>query len=241
MKKEVYIGYDPREDLAYEVCRSSIAKRTKLGGDEVWINKLTLQIANIVMDRPIEYKDGKLWCPISGAHMSTEFAISRFTIPFLSKKGWVLFMDCDMICTTDIRELFDLADDKYAIMVVKHKQESGPETKMDGQIQSYYNRKNWSSVVLWNCDHPSHKKLTINDLNTWPGRDLHAFKWLMEDEIGDLPKEWNHLVGVDPPNPNAKILHYTLGGPWFHDWGIKNPEDTKWILEHENSMYCHKS
>jgi lipopolysaccharide biosynthesis glycosyltransferase len=230
MKNEIFIGYDPREHLAYDVCERSIKSRTKISN--FFILPLSLHYVKDILKRPIEMKDGKMWCPISQAPMSTEFAISRFTIPFFKKEGWHLFMDCDMICTTDIQELFDLVDDKYAVMVVKHKQESGAATKMDGQIQTYYSRKNWSSVVLWNCSHPAHKKLTLNDLNTFPGRDLHAFKWLTDEEIGEVPKEWNHLVGVDPPNSNAKIIHYTLGGPWFKDWGIKYPEDNLWIEEY---------
>lgn len=236
MKNEIFIGYDPKEHLAYEVCRSSITKRTK--PSNFFITPLKLDTVKEVLTRPIEIKEGKLWCPISEAHMSTEFAISRFTIPFIRKSGWHLFMDSDMILQADIKELFDLADDKYAVMVVKHKQESGEATKMDGQIQSYYSRKNWSSVVLWNCSHPAHEKLTIEDLNTWPGRDLHAFKWLEDEEIGELPKEWNHLVGVNPENKDAKLIHYTLGGPWFRDWGIKYPEDRIWLKESQNSLYC---
>jgi lipopolysaccharide biosynthesis glycosyltransferase len=230
MKNQIYIGYDPREHLAYEVCRKSIERRTKIS--DFFIQKLTLQLANYVaLDRVIEMKDGKMWCPISQAYMSTEFAISRFCIPFFHDKGWHLFMDCDMLVQDDIKSLFALADSRYAVMVVKHKQESGPEIKMDGQVQSYYSRKNWSSVILWNCDHPSHKKLTKEMLNTSPGRELHAFKWLEDNEIGELPIEWNHLVGVYEPNPNAKILHYTLGGPWIKDWGIRQVEDPLWIEE----------
>lgn len=238
MKNEIYIGYDPREDAAYKVCKNSILSRAT--GD---VRVLALALPNItdIFTRPIEERDGKLWCPISEAPMSTEFAISRFAVPFLEDKGWHLFMDCDMICTTDIQELFALADNRYAVMVVKHKQETGSDTKMDGQVQTYYSRKNWSSVVLWNCEHPAHKRLTLNDLNSWPGRDLHAFKWLEDEEIGELPKEWNHLVGVNPPNPDAKIIHYTLGGPWFKDWGVKYEEDKQWLQEHQNSLYCTNS
>ena len=233
MKSEIWIGYDPREHLAYEVCKSSIEKRTKKGS--FFITPLKLENVKDILTRPIEIKDGKMWCPISEAPMATEFAISRFTIPFFKSKGWHLFMDCDMILQADIQELFDLVDNKYAIMVVKHKQESGAATKMDGQVQTYYNRKNWSSVVLWNCAHPAHKKLTLEDLNAWPGRDLHAFKWLEDDEIGELPSEWNHLVGVNSTREDAKIIHYTLGGPWFQNWGIKYPEDKIWLKEAEKS------
>lgn len=233
MKNEIYIGYDPREHLAYEVCRRSIESRT--GKGKFFILPLTLNYVQDILTRPIQYKDGKMWCPISQAPMATEFAISRFMIPFFKDKGWHLFMDCDMLCLADIEELFNLADDRYAVMVVKHKQENGASTKMDGQIQTYYSRKNWSSLVLWNCDHPAHKRLSLNDLNTWPGRDLHAFKWLHDDEIGGLPNEWNHLVGVDKSRLDAKIVHYTLGGPWFKDWGIKYPEDKLWLQEYEKN------
>lgn len=150
--------------------------------------------------------------------MATEFAISRFCVPFLQKSGWALFVDCDIVCLDDIENLFALADPQYAVMVVKHNQESGAVTKMDGQVQTYYSRKNWSSVMLFNCGHPSHQNLTLEALNTWPGRDLHAFKWLKDDEIGALPTEWNWLVGVQEQPHKPKIAHFTLGGPWLKNW-----------------------
>jgi lipopolysaccharide biosynthesis glycosyltransferase len=232
MNAHIYIGYDPRENAAYEVAEYSIRKRA---AEPVAIHKLALA-ACPMLTRPIERREGKLWCPISGAHMATEFAISRFCIPFFSEKGWALFMDCDMLCLEDIGKLFALADDRYAMMVVKHNQKSGPKTKMDGQVQSYYARKNWSSVMLWNCAHPAHRRLTVKDLNSWPGRDLHAMKWLQDDEIGALPAEWNWLVGVTVGDfggigHSAKLLHYTLGGPWFDGWKPA-PLDELWIEEY---------
>jgi lipopolysaccharide biosynthesis glycosyltransferase len=229
MKYKIYIGYDPREHLAYDVARHSILTRT----DPRLVHIVPLELKNLgdVLTRPIENRDGKLWCPISEAPMATEFAISRFCIPLIQNKGWALFVDCDIICLADISELFALADSNYAVMVVKHNQESGSDTKMDGQVQTYYSRKNWSSVVLWNLAHPSNRALTLEALNTWPGRDLHAFKWLKDEEIGSLPQEWNHLVGVTPDSPVVpKILHYTLGGPWFKDWK-SGPLDDVWSQE----------
>lgn len=212
----VYIGWDSREGLAYDVARHSIMRRTV--PKTVYIMPLELEHLGHILTRPIEQKDGKMWDPISEAHMATEFAISRFTVPFLRKKGWALFADSDIVCLTDIRSLFDLADDKYAVMVVKHKQTKGPDTKMDDQVQTYYSRKNWSSVMLVNCGHEAHKGLTVENLNTWPGRDLHAFKWLKDEEIGELPAEWNYLVDVNKPVDNPKIAHFTLGGPWLAEW-----------------------
>ena len=101
---------------------------------------------------------------------------------------------------------------------------------MDNQIQTFYARKNWSSIVLWNCAHPSNRKFSLQALNTWPGRDLHAFKWLEDSEIGELPKEWNHLVGIDNPNAPIKLAHFTLGGPWIKDWKGA-PMDELWDEE----------
>lgn len=162
--------------------------------------------------------------------MSTEFAISRFCVPFLQEHGWALFTDCDIVCWSDINELFAWADPKYAVMVVKQKGglQSLTSVKMDRQVNLYYDRKNWSSVVLWNCEHPANKGLTLLRLNQWPGRDLHAFKWLKEEEIGELPQEWNWLVNVTPGEPKREgIWHYTLGGPWFPDW-VPRRYDKEW-------------
>jgi lipopolysaccharide biosynthesis glycosyltransferase len=183
-----------------------------------------------LLTRPIEEKDGRMWCPISQAPMATEFAISRFCVPFLKTNGWALFVDCDIVCLGDIAELFALADDRYAVMCVKHDHVPTSTTKMDGQAQTSYSRKNWSSVVLWNCSHPANKELTLAKLNTWPGRDLHAFKWLKDDEIGALPQEWNCLVGVNHSEHKPKIAHFTLGGPWIKDWK-GGPMDEVWLHE----------
>jgi hypothetical protein len=118
--------------------------------------------------------------------------------------------------------LFDLADDKYAVMVVKHTTDGRNyklKRKMDDQLQSYYPKKNWSSVVLWNCEHPSNKRLTLEALNGLPGRDLHAFCWLQDDEIGTLPQHWNWLVNVTSGEPEKLgIWHFTEGGPWIENW-----------------------
>jgi lipopolysaccharide biosynthesis glycosyltransferase len=196
------------------------------------INPIQLQSLGLIgFDRPIVYKDGKMWCPISDAPMATEFAVSRFTVPILQKhKGWALFLDCDIVCLSDISKLFDMADERYAVQVVKHEYVPKEGTKMDGQIQTHYLRKNWSSVMLWNCEHPAHKALTMDALNTWPGRDLHAFKWLKDQEIGELPKTWNWLVGVYPNQANVDILHFTNGGPWIPNWK-GGPLDHVWERE----------
>jgi lipopolysaccharide biosynthesis glycosyltransferase len=162
---------------------------------------------------------------LSGAPQSTEFATSRFLVPFLHRKGWCLFTDCDVVFLGDISELFALADSRYAVQVVKHQHNPVESVKMDGQAQTSYDRKNWSSVVLWNCDHPAHHRLTLGMVNWWPGACLHRFCWLKDDEIGSLPNEWNWLVGVQPKPADPKIAHFTLGGPFLPGWTSKEHDD----------------
>lgn len=241
-KLKIYLGWDSRAGIAYDVARFSILRRSSLPKTtQVFPLELEKLREQGVLTRPVERKDGNLWCPISEAPMATEFAISRFAVPLLARrKGWALFADCDIICYEDVAKLFALADPKFAVLVVKHQQpavEAGV-TKMDGQQQTNYHRKNWSSVVLWNCAHPSNAALTHEVLNTWPGRDLHAFKWLKDEEIGELPGGWNHLVDVQPPyhperTPTGpKIAHLTLGGPWFKGWTHgQGSFDAAWLAE----------
>jgi lipopolysaccharide biosynthesis glycosyltransferase len=221
---QVYLGWDPREQKAYEVARNSIWKKTKEP-----IKIMPLKIGHLdFLTRPIEHRGAQMWDPISDAPMSTEFAVSRFAIPFIQDAGWAVFADCDILCWSNIKELFDLADPRYAVMVVKHLQESGNDYKMDGQSQTYYNRKNWSSVVLWNCEHIANKRLTIEMLNKLAGRDLHSFSWLNDYEIGELPQKWNWLIGVTEGAPERSgIWHYTLGGPWLKGWN-PSPYDKSW-------------
>ena len=92
----------------------------------------------------------------------------------------------------DIKELFDLADPKYAAMVVKHDYKPKSNTKMDGQIQFPYPRKNWSSLILFNNEHPSHKFLDVNGMTP---AELHQFDWIADKDLGELPERWNWLVG----------------------------------------------
>lgn len=177
-------------------------------------------VADGLYSRPMEFKAGRegsrqMWDVISDAPMSTEFAISRFLVPHVAKYGWALFLDCDVLCFENVSNLFALADDSKAVMCVKHQHVPQEGTKMDGQIQTAYDRKNWSSVMLFNCEHPSNSRLTLDLINGVPGRDLHRFCWLEDDEIGELPKKWNYLVGHDNRKsvPDPAIVHFTNGLP----------------------------
>jgi hypothetical protein len=148
---------------------------------------------------------------------STDFAFNRFLVPYLcGYQGWALFMDCDMLVRGDIKRLFDEGRDKYAVQVVKHDYQPNPEDKFLGQKQTIYARKNWSSVILFNCN--ACRSLDPQSVNKWSGLELHQFKWLEDAQIGSLPKEWNHLVGEYDPNSLASIAHFTRGTPCFPEY-----------------------
>ena len=209
----VYVGYDSREDEAFAVA----AKTASAYGCVVLpIHEDTLRSAGL-LTRPLDRRGG-MWDLVSDAPQSTEFAVSRFFVPLLAHAGWCLAVDCDVVFLRDPRELFELADDSKAVHVVQHPPLVDDGIKMDGQQQTLYPRKNWSSVVLWNVSHPANRRINLTMLNQWPGRDLHAFGWLADSEIGELPLEANWLVGVQPKPARPMIAHYTLGGPWLPEW-----------------------
>jgi lipopolysaccharide biosynthesis glycosyltransferase len=176
-------------------------------------------------------RDGQLWDVISDAPMATEFANSRFLVPHLAKGGWAVFLDADMLARADLAHLFNLGDKRYAVQVVKHEYAPTAQTKMDGQLQTVYPRKNWSSLMLFNCDHPANRRLTIEMVNTLPGRDLHAFCWLDKSEIGALPPEWNWLAGHSSPEIDPALVHYTTGGPWLPAYADA-PYSNEWRTEY---------
>lgn len=212
MQASIWIGFDPREACAFAVCRHSIRR---------WLSQ-PIPIRGLVLSRlreqgfywrPTEVRsNGQLWDTISDAPMSTEFAVSRFLTPLLARTGWALFMDCDILSRSSVARLFEQTNDQYALMCVHHHHDPDYTVKMEGQQQTRYARKNWSSVMLFNCDHPANKVLTLEDVNTRPGRDLHRFYWLDDKLIGELSPRWNHLVGHTESDDPA-LVHYTDGIP----------------------------
>jgi lipopolysaccharide biosynthesis glycosyltransferase len=231
----VYIGYDERERQAYRVAWHSLARRSGIEATPLDIRKLE---SSGLLRRPTDRRGGIYDLP-SNAPCSTDFAISRFLVPLLAQSGWALFTDCDVVFLADARELKQLCDDRYAVMVVKHDQKGGG-TKMDGQAQLSYPRKNWSSVMLINCDHPANKRLSLDDVNHRRGFDLHQFYWLNDSEIGELPPEWNWLVGVQPMPADPKIAHFTLGGPFTTDWR-GGPYDEIWTDEYARLTHADRN
>jgi hypothetical protein len=245
----VYIGWDPREIEAYEVAKRSLIRRSSRPVSIAPLVLADLELAGL-MRRPIRrlpkgkpmiVQDGRverrvvtsaqslqMWDEISSAPMATQFANSRFLVPLLARTGWALFVDCDVVFLRDPVELFALADPDKAVMCVQHGKLEESGTKMDGQIQTVYSRKNWSSVMLFNCDHPKNKGLTLDLINKRPGRDLHRFCWLDDQDIGELPPEWNWLVNVQPRPADPKLAHFTLGGPWLPNW-LRASHDDVWL------------
>lgn len=210
---KVYIGYDSREQAAFDV---AVKTARSFGCEVVPVYEDRLR-SNGMLTRPLDRR-GNMWDLNSSAPQSTEFAISRFFVPLLAHSGWCLAVDCDVVFLNDPHELLDFIDESKAVMVVKHEPFTVAGMKMDGQLQTVYDRKNWSSVVLWNVNHPANRRLSLLTLNQWPGRDLHGFRWLADSEIGSLPAEANWLVSVQKKPAVPIIAHFTLGGPWIDGW-----------------------
>jgi len=217
---KVFIGWDSREDIAYQVCKESLLRHTSTPLDITPIKQTDLR------ERNVYWREHD---PLS----STEFSFTRFLTPYLAGySGWAVFMDCDFLWRGDVAGLMDYADPQYAVMCVQHKYKPKETTKMDGAVQHQYPRKNWSSLMLINCDHPDVKQnLTPQTVNIATGMYLHRFKWTEDGRIGSLPIAYNYLEGwhtkADCPNPVA--VHFTRGGPWFT--GFKDVEYGEYWLQ----------
>lgn len=217
----IYIGWDARESLAYEVLRHSIRRNTTSTINVVPLKHQKLRREGI-FKRPwlTEATTGHRIDLIDGKPFSTDFSHTRFLVPHLNGyKDWALFLDCDMLFTCDIKELFREIDNTKAVMCVKHRHSPKEREKMDGQPQAPYYRKNWSSFFLVNCGHPANKVLTPDYVNTRTGSELHAFSWLDDEHIGPLPYDYNWIKETSPVVSGGlpKVIHYTTGGPWFDE------------------------
>jgi hypothetical protein len=207
MKLKIFVGWDPREDIAWKVCRHSILRRTN--PNKVSITPLIQSVlrAEGLYNRPIDTK------------AATEFSLTRFLTPYLAGDGgYAIFVDCDFLFLTDITEVLKEIDPSKAVSVVKHDYQPSETMKMDGCIQHAYPRKNWSSFIVFNCAHPAVRLLTPAVVNSADPAYLHRFGWLADSQIGRIDKGWNYLEGWYPSQyENLKAVHYTLGGPWFED------------------------
>jgi lipopolysaccharide biosynthesis glycosyltransferase len=219
---KIFIGYDPREAIAYHVCSNSIIRHATR----------PVSITPLALNNFKDYKE---------THMdgSNQFIYSRFLTPALSDfMGWTLFIDGDMILREDIVKLWELRDDSKAVMVVKHDYKTKMNEKYLGSKNEDYPRKNWSSVIMWNCSHPKNRTLTPSFVEQATGAQLHRFSWLSDDDIGELPKEWNWLDVEYDHNPNAKLVHYTLGTPCFHEFADQGNFANEWHRERVLTEHC---
>ncbi len=203
----IFIGYDPRERAATNVLIDSLYQNSSI----------PLSITPLITTQLIQ--EGIYWRE-KDPKQSTAFSFTRFLVPYLMNyKGWAFFLDCDMLCKDDIAKLWNKKDDIYSIMCVKHEHIPRESKKFQGEVQSVYPRKNWSSLILFNCE--KCKKLNPDYVNSATGLELHRFLWLEKDtQIGEISEEWNFLVDVNNDEKvqnELKILHWTLGGPWFKD------------------------
>lgn len=220
-----YIGFDRSEVAAYEVAQASLLRASPNSTVEGLVQE---KLRSRGLLTRVSDSRGQPYDFISGSTCSTEFSFSRFLVPVLCQEGWALFTDCDVVFYQDVDQLMEYADPNKAVMVVKHETFHGYGTKMGGLKQTDYPRKNWSSVMLFNCDHPANRRLTVQDVNTRSGKELHQFYWLADDEIGELPPEWNWLVGLQPKPEEVAIAHFTLGGPWIPNQP-HGEYDTLWL------------
>ena len=201
-KIPLVVGFDQREAIAYHTfCQSVLEKAS-----------LPVQFTPLAENTLAGYKE-------THTDGSNRFIYSRFLTPYLCNfRGWAIFADGDMICQTDIKELWDLRDESKAVQVVQHDYQTKTHTKYMGNKNENYPRKNWSSLILWNCGHPAHRVLTPDFIQKQTGAFLHRFSWLSEEQIGTLPREWNWLAIEYEDNLRAKLVHYTLGTPCLKDY-----------------------
>jgi len=199
---KIVIGFDQRESVAFHTFTQSIIETASM----------PLFFLPLAINSLTGYKE-------THVDKSNDFIYSRFLTPYLMAfDGWAIFADGDMICKSDIKELWDLRDESKALLVVKHNYKTKQPLKYLGNINQNYPRKNWSSLILWNCSHPKNKILTPEFIENQSGSYLHRFSWLDDSEIGELPKIWNWLAIEYSKNKNAKLIHYTLGTPCFNDY-----------------------
>lgn len=201
-KITLVVGFDQREAVAYHTfCQSVLEKAT-----------VPVEFVPLAENTLVGYRE-------THTDGSNKFIYSRFLTPYLNNfSGWAIFADGDMICQADIKELWDLRDEAKAVQVVKHDYQTKAQTKYLGNKNENYPRKNWSSLILWNCTHPAHRLLTPEFVQRQTGAYLHRFSWLQDEQVGELPRAWNWLAIEYQDNPQAKLIHYTLGAPCFKDY-----------------------
>ena len=199
---DIVVGFDQKESVAYHTFAQSVIENSTIP-----TRFMPLNIGSLTNYKET-HKDG-----------SNDFIYSRFLVPYLMNfNGWAIYADGDMVCLEDIKKLWDLRDDKFAVQVVKHDYKTKIKTKYWGNKNEDYPRKNWSSLILWNCEHSSHKILTPEFIQKQTGAFLHRFSWIKDDEIGEIEKEWNWLAMEYEEKNDINLIHYTICTPCFKEY-----------------------
>jgi len=203
---DIVVGFDQREAVAYHTFTQSVIEKSTM---PVRFLPLSINSLSHYNDR---HNDG-----------SNDFIYSRFLVPHLMNfKGWAIYADGDMVCLEDIKKLWNQRDKNYAVQVVKHNYKTKIEKKYLGNKNENYPRKNWSSLILWNCEHNVHKILTPDFIEKKSGAFLHRFSWINDKEIGELEKEWNWLALEYEEKESINLIHYTIGTPCFKEYSEKS-------------------
>ena len=238
----IFIGYDSREHVPYEVCKHSIRRHASSPLDIIKLEHRDLRRKGL-FDRPWTIQgNGQYHDTTDGKPFSTEFSHTRFLVPEICRRngmseGRAMFVDCDFLFLTDVAELFDHINNQYAVMCVKHDYNPKEGVKMDGMVQQNYPKKLWSSLVLWNIGHPKNKTVDKTKVNHSDGSYLHQFNWLDDSDIGSLPHSWNYVPSVSPDTNVVKAVHFSLGGPWLLDYReVKYAKEWHQELKHLNSI-----
>ena len=212
---KIFVGFDQKEAIAYHTFTQSLIE----------CSSIPLSIAPLAENNLNFYNE-------KHTDGTNKFTYSRFLIPYLmGYDGWAIFFDGDMVCLSDLKKLKNFFNPNYAVSVVKHEYKTKQKTKYFGQKNEDYPRKNWSSVIIWNCSHPKNKILTPSLINSKDGAFLHRFKWLNDVDIGSLPKSWNWLAIEYPEKENLNLIHYTLGTPCFKQYANSS------LSEHWKNYY----
>ena len=199
---DIVVGFDQRESVAYHTFTQSVIENSTIP-----VRFLPLSMSSLSNYKEV-HKDG-----------SNDFIYSRFLVPYMMNfKGWAIYADGDMVCLEDIKKLWNLRDNKYAVQVVKHDYKTKITEKYWGNKNEDYPRKNWSSLILWNCEHASHKILTPDFIQNQSGAFLHRFSWIKDEEIGSIDKEWNWLAMEYEEKKSINLIHYTIGTPCFKEY-----------------------
>jgi len=203
---DIVVGFDQRESVAYHTFTQSVIENSTIP-----VRFLPLSMSSLSNYKEV-HKDG-----------SNDFIYSRFLVPYMMNfKGWAIYADGDMVCLEDIKKLWNLRDNKYAVQVVKHDYKTKITEKYWGNKNEDYPRKNWSSLILWNCEHESHKILTPDFIQNQSGAFLHRFSWIKDEEIGSIDKEWNWLAMEYEEKKSINLIHYTIGTPCFKEYENKS-------------------